>query len=89
MALNTETKAKLVEKFRLSGNDTGSSEVKVALLSANIQALTEHLKVHKKDLHSRRGLIRMVSRRRKLLDYLKRKDLNNYQALIKELGIRK
>jgi len=89
MALNTETKAKLVEKFRLSGNDTGSSEVQVALLSANIQALTEHLKVHKKDLHSRRGLIRMVSRRRKLLDYLKRKDLNNYQALIKELGIRK
>ena len=89
MALSTEAKAELVSKFQLSSNDTGSVEVQVALLSANISSLTEHLKKHKKDVHSRRGLVGMVSKRRKLLDYLKKRDVQRYQVLIKELGIRR
>ena len=89
MALSTEAKVSLVEKFRRQEGDTGSPEVQVALLSARITELTEHLKVNKKDHHSRRGLIRMVSRRRKLLDYLKSKDINQYLALIQALNIRR
>ena len=89
MSLTTEAKAQIVEKFGISANDTGSSEVQVALLSANIESLTGHLKTHKKDKHSRRGLVRMVARRRKLLDYLKSRDFDKYSKLIKELGIRK
>ena len=89
MSLTTEAKASIVEKFQRASNDTGSSEVQIALLSANINALTEHLKIHKKDVHSRRGLVKMVSSRRKLLDYLKGKDRQSYTDLIKELGIRK
>jgi small subunit ribosomal protein S15 len=89
MALSTEVKVNLVEKFRRQEGDTGSPEVQVALLSARITELTEHLKVNKKDHHSRRGLIRMVSRRRKLLDYLKGKKLAVYQQLIQSLGIRR
>lgn len=89
MSLTTEAKASIIEKFQLNSSDTGSSEVQIALLSANINALTEHLKVHKKDVHSRRGLVKMVSQRRKLLDYLKNKDRKSYMDLIKELGIRK
>lgn len=89
MALTTETKAEIVAKYQLDQKDTGSVDVQVALLSANIASLTEHLKVHKKDVHSRRGLIKMVNRRRKLLDYLKNKDLKKYQKLIGELGIRR
>lgn len=89
MALSTETKVTLVEKFRRQEGDTGSPEVQVALLSARITELTEHLKVNKKDHHSRRGLIRMVSRRRKLLDYLKSKKVAVYQQLIQALGIRR
>ena len=89
MALSTETKVTLVEKFRRQEGDTGSPEVQVALLSARITELTEHLKVNKKDRHSRRGLIRMVSRRRKLLDYLKSKQIAVYQQLIQALGIRR
>lgn len=89
MALTTETKASIVAKFQRAAQDTGSSEVQIALLSANISSLTEHLKVHKKDVHSRRGLVGMVSRRRKLLDYLKTKDRQGYTDLIKELGLRK
>ena len=89
MSLTTETKAGIIGKFKLSKTDTGSPEVQVALLSANISSLTEHMKVHKKDLHSRRGLVRMVGRRRKLLDYLKKKDQSRYLKLIQELGIRK
>ncbi len=89
MSLTTETKASIVEKFQRAKKDTGSSEVQIALLSANINALTEHLKIHKKDVHSRRGLVRMVSRRRKLLDYLKEKNRQCYTDLIQELGIRK
>lgn len=89
MALNTVAKAEIIKKFQRGTNDTGSPEVQVALLSANIASLTEHLKVHKKDRHSERGLIKMVNNRRKLLNYLKKKDLNRYLALIKELGLRK
>ena len=89
MALTTEAKASIVEKFQRTSQDTGSSEVQIALLSANISSLTEHLKIHKKDVHSRRGLVAMVSRRRKLLDYLKRKNRQSYTDLIKDLGIRK
>ncbi|MDB6097288.1 MAG: ribosomal protein [Francisellaceae bacterium] len=87
--LITEAKANLVEQFQRHTTDTGSTEVQVALLSANISSLTGHLKVHKKDFHSRRGLIRMVNQRRKLLDYLKRKNLNRYTTLIQTLGIRR
>jgi small subunit ribosomal protein S15 len=89
MALSTEVKVNLVEKFRRQEGDTGSPEVQVALLSARITELTEHLKVNKKDHHSRRGLIRMVSRRRKLLDYLKTRSFAVYQQLIQTLGIRR
>lgn len=89
MALTTEAKAELVTKFQQAANDTGSVEVQVALLSANIVSLTEHLKQHKKDVHSRRGLVGMVNRRRKLLNYLKGRDESRYQTLISELGIRK
>lgn len=89
MSLNAETKAKIVEEYRLSDTDTGSSEVQVALLTANIKHLTEHFKIHKHDHHSRRGLLRMVNQRRSLLDYLSRKDSARYQDLIKRLGIRR
>lgn len=89
MSLNAEAKAKIVEEYRLSDTDTGSSEVQVALLTANIKHLTEHFKIHKHDHHSRRGLLRMVNQRRSLLDYLSRKDSARYQDLIKRLGIRR
>jgi small subunit ribosomal protein S15 len=89
MALSTETKVTLVEKYRRQEGDTGSPEVQVALLSARITDLTEHLRVNKKDHHSRRGLLRMVSRRRKLLDYLKSTRFAAYQELIQVLGIRR
>lgn len=82
-------KSEIVAKFRRAEGDTGSPEVQVALLTARINHLTEHFKVHAKDHHSRRGLLRMVSRRRKLLDYLKRTDLNAYRTLIDALGLRK
>ena len=89
MSLNAETKAKIVEEYRQSDADTGSPEVQVALLTANIQHLTGHFKEHKHDHHSRRGLLRMVNQRRKLLDYLNRKDSVRYQDLIKRLGLRR
>lgn len=89
MSLNAETKAKIVAEYRLSDTDTGSSEVQIALLTANIKHLTEHFKIHKHDHHSRRGLLRMVNSRRSLLDYLNRKDSARYQDLIKRLGIRR
>jgi len=89
MSLTTVAKAELVRKFQLSKNDVGSTEVQVALLSVNISLLTEHLKVHKKDLHSRRGLIGMVNRRRKLLNYIKIKNKDRYISLIKRLNIRR
>ncbi|MGJ8514721.1 30S ribosomal protein S15 [Carnimonas bestiolae] len=89
MALTAERKAEIVKEFGTGENDTGSPEVQVALLSANIDGLQEHFKDHKQDFHSRRGLIRMVSQRRKLLDYLKGKNFERYQSLIKRLGLRR
>ena len=87
--LNSEQKAQIVKDFERNPGDTGSPEVQVALLSANIQSLTEHFSTHKQDHHSRQGLLRMVSNRRKLLDYLKGKDFNRYQELIGRLGLRR
>ena len=82
-------KQNIIEENRSHDKDTGSSEVQVALLSARIAHLTEHLKTHRKDFHSRRGLLMMAARRRKLLDYLKRTDLKRYQAIIDKLDLRK
>ena len=82
-------KSDIVAEFRRAEGDTGSPEVQVALLTARINELTEHFKAHKKDHHSRRGLLRMVSRRRKLLDYLKGRSPDSYRALIEKLGLRK
>jgi small subunit ribosomal protein S15 len=82
-------KSKIVADYQRSGNDTGSPEVQVALLSARISSLTEHFKQHVKDHHSRRGLLRMVSKRRKLLDYLKRKNADRYKQVIERLGLRR
>ncbi|HET8902423.1 MAG: 30S ribosomal protein S15 [Saccharospirillum sp.] len=89
MALTVEQKAELVKEFGGSESDTGSPEVQVALLTKNIEGLQSHFKEHGKDHHSRRGLIRMVNQRRKLLDYLKRKDVSRYASLIKRLGLRR
>lgn len=89
MALNAETKQKIVEDYRLGDNDTGSPEVQVALLTYNINSLQEHFRAHGKDHHSRRGLIRMISQRRKLLDYLRGKDQQRYSSLIARLGLRR
>ncbi len=89
MSITVEKKAKLIKKFAQSKGDTGSPEVQVAILSERISTLTEHFKTHKKDNHSRRGLLTMVATRRKLLDYLKSKSEPRYQALIKELGLRR
>lgn len=89
MALTAETKQKIVEDYRLGDNDTGSPEVQVALLTYNINSLQEHFRAHGKDHHSRRGLIRMINQRRKLLDYLKGKDRQRYSSLIARLGLRR
>ena len=89
MAINTSTKAGIVADYQRGTGDTGSPEVQVALLTARINDLTGHFKEHGKDHHSRRGLIRMVNRRRKLLDYLKGKNADSYRALIERLGLRK
>ncbi len=83
------TKQEIISKFKQHDNDTGSPEVQIALLSERINHLTEHFKVHKKDFHSRRGLLKLVGQRRRLLDYLKKKDLNRYRELIKSLGLRR
>lgn len=85
----TINKQEIIEKYGRTPNDTGSPEVQVALLTARIDLLTEHLKEHKKDHHSRRGLLKMVGKRRGLLDYLKKTDLEGYRELIVKLGIRK
>jgi len=87
--LTKEDKAKIVEDFGKDGSDTGATEVQIALLTKRIEDLTEHFKSHKKDHASRRGLLKMVGSRRKLLKYLKRKDLDGYRALIAKLGLRK
>ncbi|MFO8071144.1 MAG: 30S ribosomal protein S15 [Polyangia bacterium] len=88
-SLHTETKQGIISKFRQHDSDTGSPEVQVALISERISYLTEHFKTHKQDHHSRRGLLKLVAKRRHLLDYLKKKDIDRYRKLIKELGIRK
>lgn len=89
MALNAESKAEIIKEYQLEEGDTGSPEVQVALLTHNINGLQDHFKAHHKDHHSRRGLIRMVNQRRKLLDYLRKKDANRYSELIKRLGLRR
>ncbi|MBW1804887.1 MAG: 30S ribosomal protein S15 [Deltaproteobacteria bacterium] len=89
MVLTTEIKKEIIDKFKLHGKDTGSPEVQIALLSNRITYLTEHFKLHKKDHHSRRGLLKLVGQRRKLLNYLKKSDVKRYQQIINELGIRK
>lgn len=87
--ITTEMKKDIIAKYGKTPEDTGSPEVQIALLSARITELTEHLKTHKKDHHSRRGLLKMVGQRRGLLDYLKRKDIERYRAIIEKLGLRK
>lgn len=89
MAIVTAEKAQIVADYQRTAGDTGSSEVQVALLTARINGLTDHFKANVKDHHSRRGLLRMVSRRRKLLDYLKRTEYQSYRSLIERLGLRK
>lgn len=89
MAIDKAQKQTIINEFKLHENDTGSPEVQIALLSKRINYLTEHFKVHKKDHHSRRGLLKLVSQRRKLLDYLRRQDRERYEKLIGRLELRK
>jgi small subunit ribosomal protein S15 len=89
MAIQTADKSKIVSDYQRAKGDTGSPEVQVALLTARINDLTGHFKAHVKDHHSRRGLLKMVSARRKMLDYLKRKNADSYRSLIERLGLRK
>lgn len=89
MAMNTEEKSQIMKEYQLSPSDTGSPEVQVALLTTNINKLTGHFNDHKHDHHSRRGLLRMINQRRKLLDYVKGKDVQRYQDLIGRLGLRR
>lgn len=87
--ITTDEKKKLMEKFGRKKNDTGSPEVQIAIMTERIKFLTDHFKVHKKDFGSRRGLLILVGKRRSLLDYLKKNDVNKYREIIKDLGIRK
>ena len=89
MTLTSEIKKEVIDKHQLSKEDTGSTNVQVELLTKKIDSLSDHFKIHKKDNHSRRGLLMMVNKRRKLLDYLKSKDLSSYKQLISNLGLRK
>ena len=89
MALVKEEKSQIIQEHRRSDTDTGSPEVQIAVLSKRISDLTEHLKTHKKDHHSRRGLLQMVGRRRRLLDYLRQEDIERYRALVQRLGLRR
>ncbi|MCK5050840.1 MAG: 30S ribosomal protein S15 [Candidatus Cloacimonetes bacterium] len=89
MALNTEAKMAIMAEFKLHDSDTGSPEVQVALLTTRIKEITEHLKIHKKDYHTRRGLLKLIGQRRRLLDYIMKKDIVRYRKLIKALGLRK
>ena len=88
MPLPVERKSTIINEHRTHDTDTGSPEVQIALLSARISHLTEHMKVHKKDFHSRRGLYKMIGQRRGLLNYLRKKDIERYRALVEELGLR-
>lgn len=87
--LDVEKRKEIIDSYKLHENDTGSPEVQVALLSARIEYLTEHFKTHKKDHHSRRGLLKLVGQRRRLLDYMKEKDVERYRNVIQRLGLRK
>jgi small subunit ribosomal protein S15 len=87
--ISKEAKSEIIEKYKRDEKDTGSPEVQIALLTERINELTEHLKVHKKDNHSRRGLLKMVGKRRNLLNYLAKKDINRYRAIVEQLGLRK
>lgn len=89
MVLSTTDKKKLIDKYRLHDSDTGSPEVQVGLLTHRISYLTEHLKMHKKDHHSRRGLLMLVGRRRRLLNYVKNKDVNRYRSIIETIGLKR
>ena len=89
MAINAETKQSIISQYKTHESDTGSSEVQIAILSERIRYLTDHFKVHVKDHHSRRGLLKLVGQRRRLLNYLKKVDIGRYRALIDNLGIRK
>jgi len=89
MSLSKDQKRQIIDKYRLHDHDSGSPEVQIALLTERIKGLTEHFRVHKKDHHSRRGLLKMVGMRRRLLDYLKDRNAERYRELIKKLGIRK
>ncbi len=89
MSITDEKKSEIIKQFAQNDGDTGSAEVQCAILTERIKSLTEHFKTHKKDFHSRRGLLIMIGRRRRLLDYLKNKSLNRYQKLIEALGLRK
>ncbi len=89
MSISKEQKQQIIKDFAIQAGDTGSPEVQIALLTANIAALSEHMKTHAKDFHSRRGLMRMVSNRRSLLGYLKKTDSNRYDSLLKRLNLRK
>ncbi|MCA1590220.1 MAG: 30S ribosomal protein S15 [Acidobacteria bacterium] len=89
MATVREVKEKIVTDYKTHGSDTGSSQIQIALLTQRINELTEHFKIHKKDNHSRRGLLKMVSRRRKLLDYLKVRSIDQYHQMIERLGLRR
>jgi small subunit ribosomal protein S15 len=89
MALTNQAKTAVMVEFKLHDSDTGSPEVQVALITERIKSITEHLKIHKKDFHSRRGLLQLIGRRRRLLKYLSNKDVKRYRELIKSLGLRK
>jgi small subunit ribosomal protein S15 len=89
MPLTKESKAQIISEYKRGETDTGSAEVQIAVLSKRISDLTEHLKTHKKDHHSRRGLLMLVGRRRRLLDYLRREDIERYRELIARLGLRR
>ncbi|OPX03764.1 30S ribosomal protein S15 [Geobacillus proteiniphilus] len=89
MALSQERKREIIEQFKIHENDTGSPEVQVAILTEQINNLNEHLRIHKKDHHSRRGLLKMVGKRRNLLAYLRKKDVARYRELIEKLGLRR
>jgi small subunit ribosomal protein S15 len=89
MSTATELKEKIVSDYKTHGSDTGSSQVQIALLTQRINELTQHFRIHKKDNNSRRGLLKLVSRRRKLLDYLKRRNIGEYHTIIEKLGLRR
>ncbi len=89
MALSLEAKKAIMAAYGLHDSDTGSPEVQVALISERIKQITEHLKIHKKDFHTRRGLLKLIGQRRRLLDYLTRKDIERYRTVIKSLGLRR